>query len=137
MAALVLGHHPDFKGPYAARNAHRVERLYQIIKESATPMPIADPTRVGVGLPNVARALGLLAGQSQGQVQTQGMAAAGGSDPAIAVLRQFLQSLAGPNGQPQPLAAGLQPQSLAPSLPPTALSSIGEARDLLHRAGLL
>ena len=61
--ALVLAHHPDFKGQFAARNAQRVERLYQIIKESATPMPIADATRVGVGLPNVVRALGLQAGQ--------------------------------------------------------------------------
>ena len=63
MAALVLAHHPDFKGQFQARNANRVERLFQIIKESATPMPIADATRVGVGLPNVARALGLQAGQ--------------------------------------------------------------------------
>ncbi len=104
MAALVLAHHPDFKGPFAQRNANRVERLYQIIKESATPMPIADSTRVGVGLPNVARALGLQAGQGLG---------------------------------PNATSAGFAPQSVNPGLPLTAPSSIGEARDLLHRAGLL
>jgi hypothetical protein len=53
------------------------------------------------------------------------------------VLRRLLQSL-GPQGQNgQPISAGLAPQSAGPTLPPSALSSIGEARDLLHRAGLL
>jgi Subtilase family len=131
MAALVLAHHPDFKGAFQARNAQRVERLYQIIKESATPMPIADATRVGVGLPNVVRALGLQARQGSGVASTLT------DDPALTVLRRFLQALA-PQGQNgQPASGGLAPQSVNPGMPPSALSSVGEARDLLHRAGLL
>jgi len=132
MAALVLAHHPDFKGPFAARNANRVERLYQVIKESATPMPISDPTRVGVGLPNVARALGLQA--SQGPSPSS---ATTGGDPAIDILRRFLQTLATQGQNGQAVSAGLQPQSVGPTMPPAAPSSVGEARDLLHRAGLL
>jgi hypothetical protein len=58
LAALVLAHHPDFKGTFQARSGARVDRVFQIIKESATPLP-ADPTRVGVGLPDAPRALGL------------------------------------------------------------------------------
>jgi hypothetical protein len=131
MAALVLAHHPDFKGQFAARNASRVERLYQIIKETATPMPISDPTRVGVGLPNVARALGLQLGQGP-----QAAAASPGTDPALAILRQLLQSLATQGQTGQPISVGLTPQSVNPT-PLNGLSSIGEARDLLHRAGLL
>jgi subtilisin family serine protease len=132
MAALVLAHHPDFKGPFAARNAHRVERLYQLIKESATPMPIADPTRVGVGLPNVARALGLQAGQGPRVASTSAT-----DDPALQMLHRFLEALAAQRQNGHSIAAGLSPQSASVGLPPTALSSVGEARDLLHRAGLI
>jgi hypothetical protein len=35
LAALVLAHHADFQGAYKARNASRVERLFQILKQSA------------------------------------------------------------------------------------------------------
>jgi subtilisin family serine protease len=59
LAALVLAHHPDFRGPFQARSGSRVDRLFQLIKESATPLPITDSTRVGVGLPDAPRALGV------------------------------------------------------------------------------
>jgi hypothetical protein len=131
----VLAHHPDFKGQFQARDANRVERLFQIIKQSATPMPIADTTRVGVGLPNVARALGLQPDQGLGPRSTT---ATGDADPALAILRQFLQSLAAQRQNAgQGASAGLSPQSVNPGLPPNGLTSVGEARDLLHRAGLL
>jgi subtilisin len=57
LAALVLAHHPDFQGRFASRDAMRVERLFQILKQTA--QPLADPLRVGAGLPNAPGALGL------------------------------------------------------------------------------
>jgi subtilisin len=59
LAALVLAHHPDFQGAFRARNAQRVERLFTILRASAQPLAVADSTRVGAGLPNAVRALGL------------------------------------------------------------------------------
>ncbi|HEX2085323.1 MAG TPA: S8 family serine peptidase, partial [Solirubrobacteraceae bacterium] len=59
LAALVLAHHPDFKGPGGGRNAQRVERLFELIKRSATPMLFGDPNRTGAGMPDAPRALGL------------------------------------------------------------------------------
>jgi len=135
MAALVLGHHPDFKGAFQARNANRVERLFQIIKESATPMPIADSTRVGVGMPNVARALGLQAADSS--VGASPSPAQG--DPAIDMLRRLIEALVKQKagGAPAPLGTasfGLQAFDFAMPPPPTDIDS---ARDMLRRAGLL
>jgi subtilisin len=57
LAALVLAHHADFQREFAARNALRVERLFQIVK--LTARPLGDPLRTGAGLPDAPRALGL------------------------------------------------------------------------------
>jgi len=57
LAALILAHHRDFQGPYKARNAQRVERLFQIIKQSSRPLNLGDPHRTGAGLPDVLKAL--------------------------------------------------------------------------------
>jgi subtilisin family serine protease len=38
LAALVLAHHPDFQGAYRARNAARVDRLFQILMEGSRPL---------------------------------------------------------------------------------------------------
>jgi subtilisin family serine protease len=132
MAALVLAHHPDFKGQFQARNASRVERLFQIIKESATPMPVAESTRVGVGMPNVARALGLEAGTdaSTGTAPAQA--------DAIDVLRRFLAALATQKaGTPATTlgTASFGLQSFNGVMPPP--SDVDNARDMLRRAGLL
>jgi subtilisin family serine protease len=59
LAALVLAHHADFQGAYKARNAPRVERLFQILKQSAQPLNLGDPYRVGAGLPDALQALSL------------------------------------------------------------------------------
>jgi len=59
VAALVLAHHPDFAGPFKARNAQRVQRLFQILKASARPIGLGDPRRTGFGIPDVPTALGL------------------------------------------------------------------------------
>ena len=60
LAALVLAHHPDFRGAGQMRSAARVERLFQIIKHSCQPLQLGDQRRTGFGLPDVLRAVGLV-----------------------------------------------------------------------------
>jgi hypothetical protein len=57
LAALVLAHRSEFRREFANRDARRVERLFQILKESA--QPLGDPMRTGAGIPDATRALGL------------------------------------------------------------------------------
>jgi len=57
LAALILAHHSDFKGSFGRRDFQRVERLFQILKDTA--QPIGHPWLTGAGLPDAARALGL------------------------------------------------------------------------------
>jgi hypothetical protein len=59
LAALILAHHGDFKGSFARRDFQRVERLFQILKDTA--QPIGHPWQTGAGLPDAARALGVRA----------------------------------------------------------------------------
>jgi subtilisin family serine protease len=59
LAALLLAHHPDFRGAYAAPGAARVERLFQILKSTAVRLELGDPARLGAGLPDAARAFNL------------------------------------------------------------------------------
>ncbi|NUR88326.1 MAG: S8 family serine peptidase [Nonomuraea sp.] len=57
LAALVLAHHDDFQAQFKSRDSRRVERLFQIIKSSCTPLDLGDPGRSGAGLPDAFRAL--------------------------------------------------------------------------------
>jgi subtilisin len=57
LAALILAHHGDFSGGFARRDFQRVERLFQILKDTA--QPIGPPWQTGAGLPDAARALGV------------------------------------------------------------------------------
>jgi subtilisin len=57
LAALVLAHHPDFRVTYARHDAARVDRLFAIIKASATPLNLGDSGRTGAGVPDAVRAL--------------------------------------------------------------------------------
>lgn len=57
LAALILAHHSDFRGSFGQRDFQRVERLFQILKDTA--QPIGHPWQTGAGLPDAARALGL------------------------------------------------------------------------------
>jgi subtilisin len=57
LAALVVAHHPDFTNGFRTRNGSRVERLFQILKNSATPLALGDPDRTGAGLPDAVQAL--------------------------------------------------------------------------------
>jgi len=60
LAALVLAHHADFHQQFVARDAARVQRLFDIIRASCQPVGFGDPGRTGVGLPDAMRALGLI-----------------------------------------------------------------------------
>ncbi|GGT17430.1 S8 family serine peptidase [Nonomuraea spiralis] len=57
LAALLLSHHSEFQRAFAARDARRVERLFQIIKSSCTPLNLGDPGRTGAGMPDAICAL--------------------------------------------------------------------------------
>lgn len=78
LAALVLAHRPDFQGMLRTRSAERVERLFQVLRMSTRPVTLADPTRIGYGMPDALVALGLamIPGQQLGQWQMP-MAGAG------------------------------------------------------------
>ncbi len=78
VAALVLAHHPDFAGPFRARNFQRVSRLFDILRLSARPIDVGSPERTGFGIPDVPAALGLqlgpqLGGQLGGHLGTQAL----------------------------------------------------------------
>jgi subtilisin len=57
LAALILADHSDFRGSFSARDFQRVERLFQILKDTA--QPIGHPWQTGAGLPDATRALGI------------------------------------------------------------------------------
>jgi subtilisin family serine protease len=79
VAALVLAHHPQFASGAgrraAARDARRVDGLFQVLVSSCRPLPGLGPHRVGAGLPDAAVAVGVaswgdfarLQGYSEGQ----------------------------------------------------------------------
>ncbi|WP_170322893.1 S8 family serine peptidase [Acrocarpospora macrocephala] len=81
LAALIVAHHGDFQGQYRTRDARRVERLFDILKSSCTPLNLGDPYRTGAGLPDAMRALAPalngVAAQSPLDQLTQEMLAAG------------------------------------------------------------
>jgi subtilisin family serine protease len=103
LAALVLAHHPDFKGAFQNRDGRRVERLFQILKETSTPLQFGDPNRSGAGLPNAMRALGL----------EGGLVAAPAADPSLDALRRLL-GLARTDAQSSVPAGAMAPQSVNP-----------------------
>lgn len=90
LAALVIAHHPDFKGPYQLRNEARVERLFQLLKGSAVPLDLGDPMRTGFGLPDAPRALGLEQPVQQPTVSGALSGPAAGVNPAQAVALALL-----------------------------------------------
>ncbi|WP_106403745.1 S8 family peptidase [Actinocorallia populi] len=57
LAALVLSARDEFRSAYARRDARRVDRLFQVLKESCTPIDLGDPHRTGAGMPDALRAL--------------------------------------------------------------------------------
>jgi subtilisin family serine protease len=58
-AALVLAHHPLFRGVYgSSRGEQRVSALFELIRGSAA-RPVFDPVRVGAGLPDIQQVAGM------------------------------------------------------------------------------
>jgi subtilisin family serine protease len=108
LAALVLAHHPDFKDAFRARDSRRVERLFQIIKESSTPLSVGGPERQGAGLPSAPRALGLLA---QPAAATGAGTGAMPTDASIEALRKLLALM---SGQRDSSEMSPQPQAVQP-----------------------
>jgi subtilisin len=122
LAALVFAHHPDFKGAFQTRDARRVERLFQILKESAIPLQLGGAERVGAGLPFAPKALGL------GSRPSASLGAGAGEAPlsaaSLEALRKLLNILSRP---PAADAAGDAPPPAAPrSLQPAGARSIFE-----------
>jgi len=54
LAALLLAHHPSFRGQFRERNAARVAALYQLIQSICTPIPFGAD-RIGSGMPQLGR----------------------------------------------------------------------------------
>jgi subtilisin len=52
LAALLLAHHPAFKGPLKARNAQRVMGLFNLIRSLCTPLAFGAE-RSGAGMPRL------------------------------------------------------------------------------------
>jgi subtilisin family serine protease len=153
LAALVLAHHPDFQGSYRARNAQRVERLFQLLKQSTQPLNLGDPQRTGAGMPDALRAINLargaataatvssdptellqrLLGVLQGTAVPQGNGgAAGSTGSAVQQLRTAMQQ------------AGLLPGGTAGVTPQTSMGAAGGAgsamqqlKAAMQQAGLL
>jgi subtilisin family serine protease len=131
LAALVLAHHPDFQQPgLRLRNAARVDRLFEILKQSATPLDVGDPTRVGSGLPDALRALNLTGGSQAGaddQAATRSV---------LDELNRILSNLRAAGLIATPAAAtGLLPQTVG--ITGTDMrSQLAQVRAQLQNAGL-
>jgi len=129
LAALVLAHHPEFQSVYTQRNAERVERLFQIIKASCRRASLADPSRIGYGLPDALVAVGL----------HPPLMASVGAGAAIGGMRSGLPGFIG-SPIPQQAGAGLEtfamdpvmqayaafmPHRMPTQLPPLVQQSLG------------
>jgi subtilisin len=146
LAALILAHHPDFQEQFKARNAQRVERLFQILKQSAQPLNLGDPNRTGAGLPNALKALNVLPqAVAAGAVTSsdellrrifellQRNAVAVGTTPTVASVRQLEASM---------WQAGLLPEASRPGAgaaeePQQGAAILQQLKDSLQQAGLL
>src|SRR5687767_11895234 len=150
LATLILAHHPDFKGTYRVRNAQRVDRLFQILKQSAQSLNLGNPHRTGAGLPDALVALNVVPVAAispsaeimqrlvellqSGAVPQGNGGAAVGAGMALPQLRAVLER-AGllPGG-----GTGVAPQSSAPgSSVGGATAPLPQLRAVLERAGLL
>jgi subtilisin len=135
LAALILAHHPDFQGPFKSRNATRVERLFQVLRQSARPLNLGDPNRTGAGMPDALNAL--LLQQPEGQAVRsdellQRLVTALESIPPAdraAVVQQFAAALQ--QAGMAPMAAG------APTLGLDPRFALKQLRGAMQQSGLL
>jgi subtilisin len=58
MGALLLAHHPTFRDGNRVRNEQRVAQLFSLLASAGVRM-LGDPTREGVGVPDLQRVAGL------------------------------------------------------------------------------
>jgi subtilisin len=56
LAALLMAHHFDFRDQFSDRTAARVDRLFQIIRNSCQPLALGDLGRTGAGMPDAVQA---------------------------------------------------------------------------------
>jgi len=138
LAALVLAHHVDFRRDFANRDARRVERLFQILKETA--QPLGNPVLTGAGLPRAPLALGL-----QAQMWTPRAPLGTGVEEMRDALRRAglfgLDSHEPPGQQPQRGPAFVAPLPLTPPSPWAmggrgAEAGLGDLRAAMALAGL-
>ncbi len=110
LAALVIAHHPDFKGEFALRDGRRVERLFQILKDTAIPLNLGDAARTGAGLPSAPRALNL------SQLAPAPVVGALADARSVEALRHLLAMISGSSsggGAPAPMRQPFAPQALS------------------------
>ncbi|WP_315786615.1 MULTISPECIES: S8 family serine peptidase [unclassified Bradyrhizobium] len=69
MGALLLAHHPVFRDAAKARNEQRVSQLFSLLA-SAGVRYLGDPTREGVGVPDLQRVAGLGTAAQSGNMAT-------------------------------------------------------------------
>jgi subtilisin len=113
LAALVLAHHPDFQTPaLRLRTTARVDRLFEILKSSAEPLALGDPSRTGAGLPDAIRALGLDQ-QAPAAPQPSAPRAAAQASAVESALAQIRDQLVAAG-----LMAAVDPASAGPDLLP-------------------
>jgi subtilisin len=122
LAALVVAHHPDFQGRFKARSPERVERLFEILKQSARPLDVGDANRVGVGLPDAVNAL-----RAAGQQPGAGSGGGGGGGGA------------GAAGAAGVTAAGISAadQAALAAAAAARMASIQKLESLMKGAGLM
>ncbi len=107
-AALILAHHPLFRGAYAARNEQRVNALTELVLASAVP-PVFDPMRVGAGAPDLRQVAGMAASDADAWSKAmQNLGGFAGAKERFGERPDLLPAhLAGPMALMQLRAAGL------------------------------
>jgi subtilisin family serine protease len=152
IAALVLAHHPDFQDRFKTRNAQRVERLFEILRQSARQLNLGDRNRTGAGLPDCVVALNLqlqtgtqpstqadllqrlLAGIQAGSSVTGVPVARTAADLRSSMQQAGLLPGNGGAAAPQAVPAGIAPFAAAGPQPPAA--STDALKAAMQTAGL-
>ncbi len=108
-AALILAHHPLFRGVYGSRGEQRVNALFELVRNSAVP-PVFDPARIGAGLPDLQRVPGLAASEA---------------DAWNKVVQSFGVFAGAKEGFGEALSAGIPPTHLAGTMALIQLRAAG------------
>ena len=138
LAAVVLAHHPDFQAPFRPRNAARVERLFQVLRQSARPLNLGDPNRTGAGIPDALNAL------MMPQFETQGLRPDELVQRLVALLESSQTTPADRAALVQQCVVALQQAAMTPMTaapgPPVGVDprfALKQLRGAMQQAGLL